>query len=371
MSTTPAEQVAYSFVTANSAVTYSIPQWIIQKSDIAVYFGTTLQSASNYTTTNITDASYTLTFSTAPADGTTVFIFRTTVITQPTDYSAGEAVTSTDLNSTNDQVFLQAVDADYRLKNLSLQYDKTLLTTSGTITDAMLDFPVPTTPGTGESNYVMAWTGTKWVSEQNNQSGVSAAELEAALADSTAGSEGSSKIGYSGDASTVEGQLDIFRETATGENASGSTYITAWNFRTSQSQSVQAIFNALMKNATSATNSGAYYLSYWDGDGNETIQQALDSRRAYGIGDFIAGLPFENPQTGSWLTIKASDTIGSAASTATKKSDDYQALYVYMKVHYEGETEANATAAFTANTVLQPSAMTSNPVAGVNTWRYA
>ena len=418
-----ANQVAYSFTAANDATEYTIPQWIIQDTDIAIYFGTTLQSRSTYTITNITTTGYTLTFSTAPTNGTVVFIFRAIDITQPAEFTPGQKIDANDLNTINNRFYLQAIDSDYRLENLGMRYKETLLATSGTVTTAMMEFPVPTSPGTGESNYVMAWDGTQWVSEQKSDGGITAAELETQLALATSSDSGAEDIGYyitfavtghtANSPQNLKAMLDTVMKTvitATSFSTSGAKNIPIWDTSDSGSASdVQTMFYDLYKDATSDSVGKIENIKFWDrsrsvsqelytaimnlygnasasspgyGAGQLTYYNekttttqktnvALNNRREYGVGDYIAGVPVYRPgaNNGDWLVVESSQSIGSAASSATFKSDSYLALYKYLAVNYDGQTESAAETAFNANTVLTPSTM-SNPISGKNTYRW-
>ena len=84
----------------------------------------------------------------------------------------------------------------------------------------------------------------------------------------------------------------------------------------------------------------------------------------------MAGVPTALPY-GSWIQCNAGHSIGSAASGATHASDDYEDLYLYIRISYLGEDNATAQAAWDANTPITPSTLTLNPIPGTNAWRYA
>ena len=367
MPTTPATQVAYSFVTAASATEYTIPQWIQASTDVSVYFGTVLQTT-GYTIGTITDASYVLTFSTAPDDGITVFIFRSIIIDQPGQFNPGAAITETDLNLINNNFYLENIDADYKLNNLAVTYEKTLLTTSGTLTEAMLTFPLPVAPS-GGINTVMAWNGTAWVSVPIASTG-SAAALKTELA-STSTPQGASLVGYYKDGNTtVQNELDNIFLAATSLSSSGAANIPCWNITASEDTNIQGMINNFTTDAT-ISDSGAGYITYWNGSSSVSVQTQLDNTRTFRVGDFIAGVPTQPYPSGSWIQVNATHSIGSAASGATHPLDAYEALYIFIRESYLGEATATAQAAWDANTPITPSTLADNPVPGTNAWRYA
>ena len=305
MSTTPATQVAYSFVTAGSATQYTIPQWIQEGTDVSVYFGTTLQLSSSYTITGISSAGYTLTFSTAPADGTTVFIFRSIIIDEPPQFSPGAAITETDLNNINNNFYLENIDADYKLANLSFLYDRTLLTTDGTLTDAMRTFPKPVAPSGGIST-VMAWNGTAWESVPIASTG-SAAALKLELA-STSSPTGASLIGYSASSGfeTVENALGKCFEVASSPTTGGATHIEC--YFSGAGNSMQGYVDLLTNNPATASNaSGSAHVSYWNGSSSVSVQAQIDDLRLPATGVSTSGatnIPAWNADSGAASSVQ-------------------------------------------------------------------
>ena len=85
--------------------------------------------------------------------------------------------------------------------------------------------------------------------------------------------------------------------------------------------------------------------------------------RYYDVGDYIPGVPTSHPY-GEWIQINTDHSIGSAASGATHASDDYEALYLYIRQQYLGESAALAQASWTANTAITPDYLSIKP----NTW---
>lgn len=189
---------------------------------------------------------------------------------------------------------------------------------------------------------------------------------------------GAGSINYwNGTASvTIKSALDDVFETSTSASTGGATHIEAWYG--GAANSIQGVIDSYTNTAaTSATSSGAYNITYWNGLESISIQSQLDSMnqslnnvRQYGIGDFISGIPVNDP-SGSWLLIKDGESIGPSGSTATYANNAYEDLFIYIEEAYNGRTNAQAQANWATGTInVSPSSATI-AVSGPNTWRYA
>jgi len=268
---------------------------------------------------------------------------------------------------------------------------------------------VSTSISTGGATHIEAWLD----GAANSLQGIIDIYTNTAATSSTA--SGAANITYwNGAASTsVQAQVDInktdilaFGAAATSSIASGAYKISLWNlgsntdiqtwvdslFAAATATNTGAAMNMFVWDSSDGGNSlsigvaitqlygtpsasntelGAGWVNYWNGTASVTVKSKLDNSREYRIGDFMAGVPTEPYPSGSWLQCNATHSIGSDSSGATHASNDYEALYIYIRENYLGETNTAASAAWTANTPITPSTLASNQVPGSNAWRYA
>ena len=105
----PATQTVYQF-TADGSVTYTIPMWIFSVGDIAVYYVQALQAPAAYSVSAIvSDTSFSLTLAVDPGSGT-VTVCRRIQIEDPTNFAPGNSLTAEDLNQRFDASYLIAWD---------------------------------------------------------------------------------------------------------------------------------------------------------------------------------------------------------------------------------------------------------------------
>ncbi len=136
----------------------------------------------------------------------------------------------------------------------------------------------------------------------------------------------------------------------------------------------QAVIELYGIPSASNTDLGAGRVNYYNArkTATETVKSALDASLQYAIGQYIPGVvPATTLPNGDWISIKSGESLGSATSGATHSGPGYESLYIFIRVNYIGDTSQVAQAAWSANTPITPSSLSTNPIAGVNTWRYA
>lgn len=334
--------VTFTFTGDGTTTAYNPTIWIRSSSDIKVYKDNVLVASSEYTISGITDTQFTITFNTAPANNALILIYRDAQLVEPTDVSLGVGFTESTYSSNEKKNYIIRYDNDYKFTNLGIKYKSDLLTQSSTTpTVAMMELPFPTNPGTGESNYVIAWTGTKFVWEENNQD----AELEAKLTD-----------------------------TATASDTGFINLMTAWDATRSSAVHVGEIIVQAYGVPTSTNNYGAGIIQYWNGTTNASIQSGLDYLPLYQVGAHIPGYLFTNPRAGTWHTISPTQSI--AKTTGTFTGTTYQALYLKLATEYLDKTSTQANTDWDNDVAITPSSMTAvggedHSIPGINTYRIA
>ena len=285
---TPAQTVVFNF-TSNGSATYSIPQEILAKDDIAVYFGASKQLDNTFSITTPTETGYSITFSPIPASGVQVMILRQVVTAPPSELQPNVPFTSNDLNIVNRRVYLQQVDADFYREKTTLQYDVYNLNPTGSIPQGDLVLPLLQTPAAGEAPRVWAKDSSGAIIDYPvDPGGKSAAQLETELSEATSTTSGAAKIGYwdGAAASTAKAALDKVSLPATSVTSNGAINISAWNLYQNADYSagtplnMQAMINLVSRTVESATasSSGAQHVPVWwkyrSGATDQTVETA-------------------------------------------------------------------------------------------------
>ena len=408
----PENTTTFKIYTGNgTTVAYTMTSRITDTTDIEVYVDEVKQTSGVTITYNTSTFLVTVTFATAPANASTILIFRNTQA-KFQNITASSGISSDSINAIFNNDYLSIYDRDNISDRFSLRYKTSTLSDGTGPTTAQLEIPLPTAPSTGYTNVQLIWNGTAFTWEDST----SVAGFKANLA-STTNPQGASLIGYNnGSATNVQAQLDKFIQVATSTTISGAAQITYWNG--TASVSVQSELKATSDSvfdlyvAATASNTGkAMDMYVWDSsDGGhslsvgqavielygtpsasntdlgagrvnyynarktatETVKNALDASLQYAIGQYIPGVvPTTTLPNGDWITIRSGESLGSATSGATHSGPGYESLYIFIRVNYLGESEATAQASWSANTTITPSTLSSNPIASVNTWRYA
>ena len=199
--TTPAEQTVYT-ITSTGDVTYTIPMWIYQIDDIAVFFNGAIQDPAIYSISSITygpTASFSLTFSAPPAIGVELTIARDIVVSEPADFTAGSPLTAEDLNYKFNVNYL--IDNDFTFYSASIFPKYTiaaLVDPTDPVVTADLELPKLSTPGVDDSPRVWAKDSTGvFIDAALDPSGITASELKDELAvDTSAVAAGATLVGY-------------------------------------------------------------------------------------------------------------------------------------------------------------------------------
>ena len=366
--------MAFFKFTANDDLTYTIPFSVDKGATVYLMEGDSGEIYNDYV---VDDNTVDITFA-SNVSGKTFIVTRLLEPTPPVAYQEGDDRSAQAINNENTANYNVQDDLYHATVNRLTYYlsgEDNLYDEDGKLPDNLLSLPIPpdrvTTPILPKA---LCWNGVRYIFENLEQSG-SAGELKLELAQPPYNNvSGADLISYTfingSDVLTVRGALDEIFKPATGVTNSGATSIPAWNPQGNPT-TVQDVVTALLSTAIGISDSAANNIPAYNGSGSNatTVQEMLNNMRYYGIGDYIAGVPTHHPY-GEWIQVNADHSIGSAASGATHASDDYEALYLYIRQQYLGESEATAQASWTANTAITPGALASNPIPGTNSWRY-
>ena len=262
MTTTPATQVKYPFI-ANGSATYTIPQWIFQKSDISVWFDTAVQDEASYSISLPQSTGYDLTLASPPNSPVVITVLRRIVIDDPESFSPNVDFTVQNVNVKFDANYLIDTDIEYYTKNAAPSYSDEEIV-SGSLTQSDVDLPRLSTPAPGDAPRVWGKSPNGNILDYPlDPGGGTADELRDELA------------------------------AATNAQDSGSTMVAYWNTipgatnlgKINQQEAMDDV-RRVLKPATSALDSGAAQISYWDGTQSITLQQAIDNINAANVYTF-------------------------------------------------------------------------------------